>query len=116
MPKGPSPIHDHFNSTDHITTVENFSIRGREDHNLIRTIKEALYIRVNNPSLNQNIDKCHVPPIWDEVLFNTSELKINPPLGGHSICHHGSKICHLLSTQGCNMCLSGLPSATNITS
>ena len=41
----------------------------------MRTIKEALYIRVNNPSLNRNIGKYHLPHIWDEALFNTSELK-----------------------------------------
>ena len=41
-----------------------------------RAIKEALYIRVNNPSLNKNIGKFHLPHIWDEVLFNTSELKL----------------------------------------
>ena len=42
----------------------------------MRTIKEALYIRVNNPSLNRNIGKYHLPHIWDEVLHNTSELKL----------------------------------------
>ena len=57
-------------------SLENFSIVGREEQNLMRTIKEALYIRVNNPSLNRNIGKCHLPHIWDEVLFNTSELKL----------------------------------------
>ena len=41
---------------------------GREDQTLMRTIKEALYIRVNNPSLNRNIGKYHLPHIWDEVL------------------------------------------------
>ena len=35
-----------------------------------------LYLRVNNPSLNRSIGKYHVPRIWDEVLFNTSELKL----------------------------------------
>ena len=74
--KAPSPIHDHYNITGHTTTVENFSIVGRKDQNLIRTIKEALYIRVNNPSLNKNIGKYHLPNIWDEVLVNTSELKL----------------------------------------
>ena len=54
----------------------NFSIVGREEQNLMRTIKEALYIRVNNPSLNRYIGKYHLPQIWDEVLFNTSELKL----------------------------------------
>ena len=73
--KAPSPIYDHFNITGHKISLDNFSIVGREDQNLMRTTKEALYIRVNNPSLNGNIDKYHLPHIWDEVLFNTSELK-----------------------------------------
>ena len=29
--KAPSPIYDHFNSTGHNVTFENFSIVGRED-------------------------------------------------------------------------------------
>ena len=48
----------------------------REDQNLTRTIKEALYIRVNNTSLNKNIGKYHLPHIWDEVLSNSPELKL----------------------------------------
>ena len=74
--KAPSPIFDHYNITGHNVTIENFSIVGREDQNLMRTIKEALYIRVNNPSLNRNIGKYYLPHIWDGVLFNTSELKL----------------------------------------
>ena len=57
-------------------SIENFSIVGREEQNLMRAIKEAIYIRVNNPSLNRNIGKYHLLHIWDEVLFNTSELKL----------------------------------------
>ena len=72
----PSPIFDHFNTTGHPVSLENFSIVGREEQNLMRAIKEALYIRVNNPSLNRNIGKYHLPHIWNEVLFNTSELKL----------------------------------------
>ena len=74
--KAPSPIFDQFYTTGHQVSLENFSIVGREEQNLIRAIKEALYIRVNNPSLNRNIGKYHLPHIWDEVLFNTSELKL----------------------------------------
>ena len=74
--KAPSPIYDHSNSTGHQVTIDNFSIVGREDQNLSRAMKEALCIRVNNPSLNRNIGKYHLPHIWDEVLFNTSELKL----------------------------------------
>ena len=74
--KAPSPIYDHHNITGHETSIENFSMVGREDQNLIRAIKEVIYIRVNNPSLNKNIGKYHLPHIWDEVLLNNSELKL----------------------------------------
>ena len=74
--KAPSPIFDHYNITGHSISIDNFNIVGREDQNLMRAIKEALYIRVNNPSLNRNIGKYHLPHIWDEFLFNISELKI----------------------------------------
>ena len=74
--KAPSSIYDHYNITGHKISIDNFSLVGREDQNLMRTIKKAPCIRVNNPSLNRNIGKYHLPHIWDEVLLNTSELKI----------------------------------------
>ena len=74
--KAPSPIFDHYNTTGHKICIANFGIVGIEDQNLMRTIKEALYIRVNDPSLNRNIGKYHLPHIWDEILFNISELKL----------------------------------------
>ena len=74
--KAPSPIYGHSNITGHQITIDNFSIVEREDQNLSRAIQEALYMRANNPSLNRNIGKYHLPHIWDEVLLNTSELKL----------------------------------------
>ena len=74
--KPPSPIYDHSNISGHSVTINNFKIIGREDLNQIRTIKEALYIRVNDPSLNRNVGKYHLPHVWDEVLVDTSELKL----------------------------------------
>ena len=74
--KAPSPILNHFNTTGHSRSVENFNIVGREEQNLKRAIKEALYIRVNNPSLNRNVGKYYLPHIWDEVLLNIPELKL----------------------------------------
>ena len=53
--KSPSPIHDHCNISGHKATITNFTIIGREDQNLTRAIKEALLIRVNDPSPNRNI-------------------------------------------------------------
>ena len=67
------------NITDHTTTTENFSVVGREDTNLARTIKESIYIRVNNTSLNVNIGNYDLPYIWNEALFNTSKLQITAP-------------------------------------
>ena len=70
------PIYDQSYITGHATTLDNFSIVGREDHNLMRLNKEAIYMRVNNPSLNRNIGKYQLPHIWDEVLNNITELKL----------------------------------------
>ena len=70
----------------------------------MRTIKEALYIRVNDPSLNRNIDKYHLPHIWDEVLFNISELKLKIDLANN--------ICLLVITSASHHPAVAIPSAT----
>ena len=71
-----SPIHDHHNTTGHDLSLENFSIVGREDQSIARSIKEAILIRVNDPSLNRNIGKYQLPHIWDEVLVKSPDLKL----------------------------------------
>ena len=73
--KAPSPIFEHNNVTGHTTPVENFKIIGREGHGMARTIKEAIYISVNNPTLNRNVSKYNLPHIWDKVLFAIPELQ-----------------------------------------
>ena len=74
--RAPFPIYDHSNTTGHTTSLENFSIVGREEQNLSWLIKESMFIRVNSPSLNKNIGKYHLPHLWDEVLINNRELKL----------------------------------------
>ena len=69
--KALSPIHDHCNTTGHTTSLENFSIVGREEQNLSRLIKESMFIRINSPSLNKNIGKYHLPHIWMKFLLTT---------------------------------------------
>ena len=73
--KAPSPIYEHDNTTGLKTTVGKFKIIERESRGISRTIKEAIYIRVNNPTLNRNVGKNNLPHIWDKVLFATPELK-----------------------------------------
>ena len=50
--KASSPIHDHH-ITGHKVSLDNFSLMGREDQSIARTIKEAILIRVNDASLNR---------------------------------------------------------------
>ena len=81
--KEPSPIHAQSMQTGHHTTPDNFSIIGREDHGLVRTIIESIYIRVNNLRLNGNIGKYNLNYIWDKVLLNTPTLKLTLPMDMH---------------------------------
>ena len=74
--KAPSAMHHHSNQTSHTTNQINFQIIGREGHNLARNIKESIYIRVNNPFLNNNIGKFNLSHIWDRVLLNTKGLTL----------------------------------------
>ena len=74
--KQPFPIHVHIQQTGHTIEDNSFNIIGKEDQGQARTIKESIYIRVNNPNLNQNIGKYNLNHIWDRVLFNTPELKL----------------------------------------
>ena len=55
-----SPIHGHRNISQHSTNHDNFTIIGREDYGLARTIKESTYIRVNNPTTTG---------IWVSITF-----------------------------------------------
>ena len=63
-PKKPSPIHAHSTQAGHTTNPENFNIIGKEDHGLARTIKESIYIRVNNHTLNRNVGKYNLDHIY----------------------------------------------------
>ena len=75
--KEPPPIHVHSIQTGYNASEDNFNILGREDQGLTRLIKESIYIRVNNPTLNRNIGKFNLSHIWDRVLLNTPGLKLN---------------------------------------
>ena len=44
---------------------------------LSRYIKESIFIRVNNPTLNNNVGKFNLLHIWDRVLINTPGLNLN---------------------------------------
>ena len=70
--KAPSPIYDHSNTTGHSTTLDSFSMVGREEQTLSRLIKKSMFIRVYHNG--SNISHSH---------------------SGYSTCH--SQKYHLLS-------------------
>ena len=67
--------HMHIQQMGHTSTLNNLNIIG-EYQGLARPIKEAIYIRVKNPTLNRNIGKYNLNHILVRVLFNTPWLKI----------------------------------------
>ena len=74
--RAPSPSYDHTNITSHHNSVDSFSIVGRDLHTLTRTIKEAMFIRANGPSLNRNIGKFQLSHLFNAVLLNSPDLKL----------------------------------------
>ena len=80
----------------HMHIMVKFTTVCREDHGLARTIKESIYIRVNNITFNRSVGKYNLHHIWDRVLFNTPDLKINND-NGHT--HRTSFIGHAQSIQ-----------------
>ena len=83
--KDPSPINHWSSNTGHPTTQQNFQIIGREGHGLASHIKESIFIRVNNPTLNRNIGKFNLPHILDRVILNTADLTLerHAEVAGH---------------------------------
>ena len=73
--KDPSPIHQHNNQTNHSINHKNFKIIGREGHHLSRYIKESIFIRVNNPTLNNNVGKLLCNPKF--VYKNNRYFSLN---------------------------------------
>ena len=65
----------HSINTCHPTTQHNLQIIGREDHAITRNIKESIYIRVNNATLNRNISKFNLHHIWHRVPLTPLTLK-----------------------------------------
>ena len=59
---------------------------------MARAIKEVMYIRVNNPTLNGSIRKYNLPHLWDRILHSTPELKINNNPQHYNTCAQGGLI------------------------
>ena len=61
--KAPSPIQQHSCSTGNPLSPECYNIIHRETQGTSRNLKEAMFICVNNPSLNRNLKKYLLPHV-----------------------------------------------------
>ena len=80
--KAPSPIHLCSSSTGHPMDLNQFSIVHKEVNSQPRTIKEAMFIQVQDSPLNRNLVKYQLPHIWDQLLHASPTLQqkpTNPP-------------------------------------
>ena len=76
--KAPSPIHLYSTTTGHPMDPEQFSIVHKEVNSQSRTIKEAIFIWVQDPTLNMNLGKYQLPHIWDHLLLASPTLQCKP--------------------------------------
>ena len=66
--QSPSPIHLHSTTTGHPMDPNQFNIVHKEVNSHSRTIKEAMFICVQDPPLNRNLGKYQLLHIWDHLL------------------------------------------------
>ena len=76
--KAPSPIFHHSTSTGHPLDSDNFNVIHKEVYSHSRTIKEAMFIHVNAPTLNRNLGKYQLLHIWDSILQASPMLQLKP--------------------------------------
>ena len=82
--KALSPIYTHSNQTGHPLDPNFFNIINKETLGFSRTTKEAVFIRVNDPTLNRNLRKYQLLHVWDSVLQETPTLQLKPSSLPHS--------------------------------
>lgn len=74
-----SSIKRHHMDTGHPLpnhTDKNVKIISVEANTFKRRVKEAIYIKTNNPVLNQNVGKFNLPPIYDQLLTGGGQDKL----------------------------------------
>ena len=73
--KAPSPIQHHYRTP---TDPDQFNIVHKDVNSHSRTIKEAMFIWVQDPTLNRNLGKYQLLHIWDHLLQASPTLQCKP--------------------------------------
>ena len=79
-----SHIHQHRLTTGHPVSLEYFTIVYRESQGITRTIKEAMFICVNDPFLNRNLGKYQLPHFRTLNQCGLSNKALQPPQWAHT--------------------------------
>ena len=76
--KTPSPIHLHSTTTGQPMDPKQFNIVHKKVNSHSRTIKEAMFICIQDPTLNRNLGKYQLPQIWNHLLQASPILQYKP--------------------------------------
>ena len=60
--------HIHVEQPEHSVELDNTDILTTESRWFERGVKEAIYIRALNPSLNRDGGRYNLPPVWDNII------------------------------------------------
>ena len=60
--------HIHTDQPEHTVELDNTEILITEPRWFERGVKEAIYIRALNPSLNRDGGRYNLPPVWDNII------------------------------------------------
>ena len=72
------PIHQHSTTTGHPLDPDLFNIIHKDVHSHSRTIKKAMFICIHDPTLNRNLGKYQLLPIWENLLQASLTLQLKP--------------------------------------
>ncbi len=76
--RGQSAVHSHLNESQHTSPdLHDVQVLCKESNEIKRKIKEALYIKVNDPELNRNIGKYTIPDLYDKILREKGGLVVS---------------------------------------
>ena len=78
--QGPLPHPPHSTTTGHPMDPEQFNIVHKEVNSHFRTMKEAMVIQVQDPTLNRNLGKYQLLHIWDHLLLASPTLQCKPSI------------------------------------
>ena len=80
--------HIHTDQLEHTVELDNTEILTTESRWFERGVKEAIFIRALNPSLNRDGGRYNLPPVWDNIIKKRVKAERSRRGGGGGPRHH----------------------------